>query len=256
MHWADTITTASLCTVIALAPLPFGSTDLKVIAVWVLLLSAVAALASLQRLGSRDVVFLLCFAVIAVSWGFVVVEQITRAPIFADQLTNPIWQQTSDIIGHELPATITVASHQPYFSAGSQIACMLSMVCGFLVGRNRRAAYLLLLTFAGSGLAYAIYGILAFILWPDHLLWMAKFSYRNSLVGTFFNPNVAAVYFGACAVVWLLLLGREISNIRGMRDRRGTSSFWRADRSKVWLGRLVRCRALECLPFHAQDHNG
>jgi hypothetical protein len=64
--------------VIALAALPFRSADLKVVAVWVLLLSAIAALA------------------------------------------------------------ISL-----YFPAGSQLACIVVVVCGYLVVRNRNAAYLL-----------------------------------------------------------------------------------------------------------------
>jgi O-antigen ligase len=99
---------------------------------------------------------------------------------------------------------------------------MLSMVGGFLVGRNRNAAHLLLKTFAVSGLVYAIYGIVAFILWPDHLLWQQKFSYRNSLVVTFTNPNVAAVYLGACAIVWLLMLAKTL-DVRSATD----ASRWR-----------------------------
>lgn len=51
VHRAGTITTACLCTVIALAPLPFVSTYLKAIAVWVL--SAIAALAISSALISR-----------------------------------------------------------------------------------------------------------------------------------------------------------------------------------------------------------
>lgn len=211
IHRADTLASACLCAVIALVPFPFGSTDLRVIAVWVLLLSAILALASLQALSAHDVVILSGFAIVALSWGLVVAEQLSRAPMFAEQLINPIWRQTGAIIGHGLTGTISLARHQPYFSAGSQIACMLSMVCGFLVGRNRNAAYLLLMTFAGSGLVYAIYGILAFILWPDYLLWQPRFNYENSLVGTFFNPNVAAVYFGACTVAWLLILAKAVN---------------------------------------------
>ena len=215
----DAIATAGLCSVIALAPLPFGSTDLRVIAVWALLLSATVALASLRALGSRDVVILSGLAIVALSWGFVVSEQMSRAPIFAE-LVNPIWQQTSALVGHELTGAITLARNQPWFSAGSQIACLLSMVGGFLVGRDRNAAHLLLKTFAGSGLVYAIYGIVAFIFWPDYLLWQPKSGYQNSLVVAFTNSNVAAGYLGSCTIAWLLMLAKtlDIASARGWRD--------------------------------------
>jgi len=53
-------------------------------------------------------------------------------------------------------------------------------------------------------------GIIAFVLWPDHWLWLERGNYRNSLIATFINPNVAAVYFGACTITWLLLLANAI----------------------------------------------
>jgi len=205
--WSDEIATAGLCATVALVPLPFGSTDTRVIAVWVLLLSVVAILASVRSLGSRDVIFLASFAIVALCWGLVVIEQMSRAPIFAG-LVNPIWPETSSLTGRPSSGTISLARNQPYFSAGSEIACMLSMVCGFLLCRDRNAAYLLLQTFAGSGLVYAIYGILAFVFWPDYLLWQHKYGYEKSLLATFTNPNVAAVFFGACAIAWLLMLAK------------------------------------------------
>lgn len=220
---ADTIATLLLCAVIALAPFPFGSTDLRIVAIWVLLLSLALGLASLRAITSRDALFLWGFATIAVSWGFVVVEQISPSPIFAERLIDPIWQKTAAIVGHDLNGSIALARHQPYFSAGSQLACMLSMVCGFLVGRDRNAAYLLLKTFAVSGFFYATYGILAFVFWPDYLLWQQKFGYYNSLIATFTNPNVAAVYLGACAIAWLLIFAKTLrfsseKYSRGWRD--------------------------------------
>jgi hypothetical protein len=38
------LATSALCTLIALAPLPFASMDMRMVAVWVLLLSAVLSL--------------------------------------------------------------------------------------------------------------------------------------------------------------------------------------------------------------------
>jgi hypothetical protein len=210
VDWTDRVATYCLCAVIALVPFPFGSTSPRVIAVWVLLLSLVLGLASFRRLTSRDVWFLSGFATLAASWAFVAFEQISARPILAKELFNSIWSQAATITGRNLEESISVARHQPFFSAGSQIACMLSMICGFLVGRDRSAAYLLLKTFAGAGLVYAIYGILAFAFWPDYLLWQYKFGYYDSLIATFTNRNVAAVYFGAATIAWLLILGRTL----------------------------------------------
>jgi O-antigen ligase len=182
--------------------------DQRVIAIWVLLLSAILVLASLQTLESRDRIFLACFAIVAFAWTFVVVEQLSPAPAFAQRLTPSIWEETSDLLGQKLTGVVSMTRNQPYFSAGSGIACMLSMVCGFLVGRNRHAAHLLMMTFAGSALIYAIYGILGLNFWPNYLLWRERFNYPNSLITTFLNPNVTAVYFGAAAIVWVLVSAR------------------------------------------------
>lgn len=220
VRWTDTIATSGLCALIALAPLPFGSTNLRVIAVWVLLLAVITGLASLRPIRPRDVLFLWGFAAVAAGWAFVVGEQMSKTSLFADQLIDPIWSQTATIIGQDLRGAVSLTRHQPYFSAGSQIACMLAMVCGFLVGRDRSAAHLLLNTFATSGLTYAIYGILAFVFWPDYLLWQPKFGYRNSLLVTFTNPNVAAVYLGACAIAWLLILAKTLRFASATDDRR------------------------------------
>ncbi len=99
---------------------------------------------------------------------------------------------------------------------GPQLACMLALVCGFLVGRDRRSAHLLLRVIAVSGLVYALYGILAFVVWPDHLLWLQKSSYGSSLVITFSNPNVAAVYLGTSSTIWLLFSVRELQRSAGV----------------------------------------
>ena len=201
----------------------------RVIAVWVLLLSVIIGMASLRPVTSRDVLFLFGFATVAASWGFVVVEQMSHAPIFAEQLIDPIWQQTETATAQKLAGSVSIARYQPYFAAGSQIACMLAIAAGFLVGRDRNAAYLLLKTFAGSGLLYAVYGILAFVFWPGYVLWQEKFSYGNSLVVTFANPNVAAVYLGSCTVAWLLMLAKTIHYASA-----GESSRWRSIASALF----------------------
>ena len=206
---SDILATYCLCAIVALAPFPFGSIDLRIIAVWVLLLSAILALASLPAFNARDLVFLSGLAGVALAWAFVVAEQLSQTPVFA-HLIPSIWKETSDVIGHELAGVISVARNQPYFSAGSQLACVLSLACGFLVGRNRHAARLLMMAFAGSALIYSIYGILGFIFWPNYLLWHERFNYLNSLKATFINPNVAAVYFGAATITWVLIFAQAI----------------------------------------------
>ncbi|MGY8679158.1 O-antigen ligase family protein [Bradyrhizobium sp. UFLA05-153] len=198
--------TFGLSAVIALAPLPFGSMDTRVIAIWVLTLAAVLLLASSSRMSSRDTAVTAGFAAIALAWIFVVSEQLGLMSLLSTWTTVPIWKQASAILGEELKGSTSVARNQPFFSAGSQIACALSMLCGYLVGRNRRAAYVVLFAFLGSALVYALYGMLAFSFWPNYWLWQQKYNYLNSVTATFINPNVAASYFGAASLGWILVL--------------------------------------------------
>ncbi|WBL80302.1 O-antigen ligase family protein [Bradyrhizobium xenonodulans] len=204
-RYTDFVATFGLCAVIALAPLPFGSTDARVVGLWVVLLSAVLLLASLPGINSRDLAFLSGFAAVSLTWAFVVSEQLSQTLLLSSQLTAPIWDQASALLGDRINGSVSTARNQPFFSAGSQIACLLSMLCGYLIGRNRRDAYLLLNFFLGSALIYAIEGIIAFAFWPNFLLWQQKYNYLNSVTATFINPNVAATYFGAATVGWILV---------------------------------------------------
>jgi hypothetical protein len=206
------LATSGLCILVALAPLPFASMDMRIVAVWVLLLSAVLLLTVPQAISSRDLAFLCGFAAISLSWAFVVSEQLHHTSPLSQRLMAPIWEQTSAILGEQLNGSISVALNQPFFSAGSQIACLLSMLCGYLVGRDRRAARLLLMSFLGSTLAYASYGLIAHIFWPDYLLWHRKYNYLASITATFINPNVAASYFGAATIGWVLVFSSMSSD--------------------------------------------
>ena len=192
--------------------------DVRVIAGWVLLLSAALVLASLQAISTRDLFFLLGFAAVALGWIFVVTQQLARAPHLSPELAAPIWKQASSILGEELDGSISIARNQPFFSAGSQLACFSSMLCGFLLGRNRRAAHLLLISFLASALAYSVYGIFAVAFWPNYLLWHQKYNYLNALTATFVNPNVAAAYFGAASLGWILVFAN--SNKARLLERR------------------------------------
>jgi O-antigen ligase len=87
---------------------------------------------------------------------------------------------------------------------------MLAVACGFLVGADRGRARQLVKVIAWSGAAYAMYGILAHLFDPTHILWREKQAYLAYVTGTFINRNTAAAYFGSCAVVWSLLLWERV----------------------------------------------
>jgi O-antigen ligase len=62
--------------------------------------------------------------------------------------------------------------------------------------RSERRARAMVKGIALIGLGYAVYGILAFFVWPDTILWFDKEHYRDSLTSTFVNRNSYATYAG------------------------------------------------------------
>lgn len=197
------------CAVIALAPLPFGSVDEIVIAFWVVLLG-VAVILAIPVPSRPQTTFFLVASIVALAWGLVLHEQASEHPWLAQSLIDPIWSQTSHLLDVPLPQYVTVVRNQPFFAAGAQMAAFLSLVCGFLLGNDRALAKGVFRTVAWSGALYAVFAILSFIWDPTMLLWREKIAYRTVLTGTFINRNTASIYFGACAILWLLLLLRSI----------------------------------------------
>lgn len=223
------VATSGLCALIALAPLPFGSMDMRIVAVWVSLLSLVLFLTALQALGPRDMAFVCAFTVISLAWIEVISEQLGWTALVSRHLTAPISGEASHILAQQLDGSVSVARNQALFSAGSQIAFFLSILCGYLVGRDRVTAQMLLICFLGSGLAYAIYGLVALVFWPNYFLWRQKYNYLSSLTATFINPNVAASYFGAVTLGWILFSTR----FSGRRSHEAPILWWELVRSRL-----------------------
>ena len=101
---------------------------------------------------------------------------------------------------------------------------------GLLLGANRIRARQLLHVIAWSGVAYAIYGIAIALVDPATGIFRVR---PIPLTSTFVNRNTAAVYFGACSVIWLLLVCEQILNERNNRD------VSRINRQQLWLAQLV-----------------
>ena len=123
---------------------------------------------------------------------------------------HPIWHEAAAALGMPLHPSVSIARNQPWFELGRPLVCMLAITCGFLVGADRGRARQLLKVIAWSGAAYAVYGILAHLIDPTHILWREKEAYLAYVTGTFINRNTAAAYFGSCAVVWSLLLWERV----------------------------------------------
>src|SRR5436189_140151 len=93
------------------------------------------------------------------------------------------------------------------------VALSLTSLCsldrrhiGVLVCVDRDHAHRLIRVMAWCGTTYAVYGIAAFFIDPTRVLWEKKEAYFTVLTSTFINRNTAAVYFGSCVILWLLIL--------------------------------------------------
>src|SRR5580704_8939916 len=196
--------------VVALAPLPFGSNEPTTIAFWCIALGACLVFAPVRSLGGGQLGLVGLAGIVVAAYALVLHEQLAEHPWLAAATPDPIWQEAQAALGVPLQPSVSIARNQPWFELGRPLVCMLAIACGFLVGTDRGRARQLLKVIAWSGAAYAIYGILAHLFDPTHILWREKEAYLAYVTGTFINRNTAAAYFGSCAVVWSLLLWERV----------------------------------------------
>jgi O-antigen ligase len=195
---------------VALAPLPFGSNEPTTIAFWCIVLGACLVFAPVRSLGAGQLALAGLAGIVVGAYALVLHEQLAEHPWLAAATPDPIWQEAQAALGVPLQPSVSIARNQPWFELGRPLVCMLALACGFLVGADRGRARQLLKVIAWSGAAYAMYGILAHLFDPTHILWREKQAYLAYVTGTFINRNTAAAYFGSCAVVWSLLLWERV----------------------------------------------
>lgn len=206
----DRVSALILYGVVALAPLPFGSTDPTTIAVWCIVLGVALVFAPIRQLTKSHFALLGGVGIIIAAYALVLHEQLAASPWLPVSTPHPLWKEAGDALGVPLEPSVSIARHQPFFALGAPLAAMLALLCGLTVGADRKRAGQLLRIIAWSGVAYAIYGIIAYVVDPTKILWREKIAYQTVLTSTFINRNTAAPYFGTCAVIWLLLLSDSI----------------------------------------------
>ena len=202
--------------VVAGAPFPFGSTNDLSIAFWCLCLGVAVIFAPTRDLRPPHLWLLAGIGVIVAAYAVVLHEQLYDHPWVAP--FQPIWKQASDLLGVPIAPSASIVKNEAFFALGAPLANILAIVLGITVGANRERARRLLWVIAISGAAYALYGVLSFLIEPTIILWRDKTAYLGSVTGTFINRNTAAAYFGSCAVIWMLLILEGVR--RRLRERR------------------------------------
>ena len=146
----------------ALAPLPFGSNQPIAIAFWCIVLGLCVLCAPVRHLEFGHLVALCVAGLMVSAYGLVLHEQLADHPWFAGHLS--IWHEAEIALGGPLRPSASIARNQPWFELGRALICILSMVGGILIGTDYRRARQLLNVIAWSGTAYAVYGVVAWLL--------------------------------------------------------------------------------------------
>jgi len=139
----------------------------------------------------RKVLFpVLAFIAVSV---WIYVQAATWTPV---QLHNPIWELEGQGLDIKIPGSITINRSQ------TAIALIRLLTVGAVfwlylqLCRSPQRAYRSVQVVAFVGVAYAIYGIVSFCVFPGTILWFPKTAYLDSITSTFINRNSYATYAG------------------------------------------------------------
>jgi O-Antigen ligase len=242
---SNRLASAILFGVVALAPLLFGSTDAATVAVWCVALGVAATFTTPRGLQKGQLILLAGAAVLIAAYAVVLHEQLSSHPWFPAAAPDPVWREASAALGMTLPESVSTARNQPFFSIGAPLAAMLSMTCSLVICADARRAHQLLKLVAWSGAVYAILGIALFAVDPTRVLWREKQAYETVLTGPFINRNTAAVYFGTCSVIWLLMSAERIRKDAGAAGLNLSTLIWSgvSREAKTSLALLLVCIA-------------
>jgi O-antigen ligase len=111
-------------------------------------------------------------------------------------LENSIYQYGRDTYGIDLAGSITINRSLTYVAllrllTEGAVFWLFLQLC-----RSPQRAHWTVQAVAIIGIAYAIYGIVAFFAFPGTILWFTKYAYLDSVTSTFINRNSYATYVG------------------------------------------------------------
>jgi O-antigen ligase len=112
------------------------------------------------------------------------------------QLHNPIWQLEGQGLDVSLPGSITINRSETAIALVRLLTEGAVFWCYLQLGRSPQRAYRTVQVVAFVGALYAVYGIVAFYVFPGTILWLPKTAYLDSVTSTFINRNSYATYAG------------------------------------------------------------
>ncbi len=184
---------------LAWCPFWFGSNELPAWGINAILFPGLVASYELSLLirGKRHPVAIkqikLPAALFATVVLWILIQNATWTPHW---LHHPIWQMTADALARPIDGSISVDRELTslallrLITAASAFWISLQLCC------DPSRASLLLWSFAAIVGAYAAYGLFAFALTPDRVLWLENRYTFGFVTSTFINPNSFAAYAG------------------------------------------------------------
>lgn len=198
-----------LFAIILLAPLPLGSN--RPLAEALLIIASAIALICWGWRGS-----------IALPWRHI-------APVIA--LFTAIWFWLFTGISMSVDASTSLIA---FMRTSAYFALFLLAV---QLARDAALARRILQLIAFSSAFYAAYGLCVYALGNDHILWLEKWAYTDSLTATFVNRNAFAAYAGMGLVSCLALFAQSLS-----RENGKLQALWHKAQPQIML--LSGCIAI------------
>jgi O-antigen ligase len=132
-------------------------------------------------------------AIFALACVWIVIQASTWIPAW---LENPIYQYGRETLNLDLAGSITINRELTYMAllrllTEGAVFWLFLQLC-----RSPQRAHWTVQAVAIIGMAYAIYGIVAFFVFPGTILWLTKYAYLDSVTSTFINRNSYATYTG------------------------------------------------------------
>jgi O-antigen ligase len=203
-------------------PFWFGSHTLLAWGINAVLFPGLAAIYELSLMvrGKRHPVAIWQIKVPAALFGTVVlwilIQNATWTPAW---FHHPIWQMAADATDKPLDGSISVDRELTRLALLRLITTASAFWLALQLCREASRANILLTSVAAIACGYAVYGLVAYWLWPGRMLWLEDSSEAKFVHSTFINPNSFATYGGIgfvafCALI-LKLYRNEFSSVGG-----------------------------------------
>jgi hypothetical protein len=118
---------------------------------------------------------------------------------------HPIWLMAEETLGQSVAGSISINRDKTVMALARFVTCGAVFWLALQLCRSSVRARRLVEALAIVGAIYAAYGVIAYFVAPNNILWFEKLAYRDSVTSTFVNRNSYATYAGIGLVSALAL---------------------------------------------------